>query len=166
MPPLSPIPTAASAVATTPTTDNNGSKSLDVSADGKWLTATRSDSTLIVHNLADPAKPVCLALPAPDSQTVAFSPNSQRLAVLSATDRLSVFDLAHPDEPILLGAPAVPENTPSTQLAARDNTRTTSWLAWQDDTTLLVATVDGSVEALHLDPAGWRARVDSLFAAP
>jgi WD40 repeat protein len=152
--------------ATTPTADNNGSKSLEVSADGKWLAATRADSTLIVHNLANPAGPICLALPAPDSKTVAFSPNSRRLAVLSATDRLSVFDLANPDQPILLGAPATPENSPTAQLAARDNTRTTSWLAWQDDATLLVTTVDGTVEALHLDPAGWRTRVDSLFAAP
>jgi WD40 repeat protein len=151
---------------TTPTTDNNGSRSLDVTADGKWLVATRTDATLIVHSLADPTKPICLPLPAPDSKTVAFSPNSQHLAVLSATDRLSVFDLAHPDQPILLGAPAVPENSPSAILADRDNTRTTSWLAWQDDTTLLVSTVDGTVEALHLDPAGWRTRVDSLFATP
>jgi WD40 repeat protein len=151
---------------TTPTSDNNGSRSLDVSADGKWLVATRTDATLIVHNLVDPAKPICLALPAADSKTVAFSPNAQRLAVLSATDRLSVFDLAHPDQPLLLGAPATPENSPGARLAARNNTRTTSWLAWRDDTTLLIATVDGTVETLQLDPAGWHARVDSLFVAP
>ena len=146
-----------------PTTDNNGSKSLDVSADGKWLVATRTDATIIVHNLADPAKPICLALPAADSKTVAFSPNSQQLAILSATDRLSVFDLGHPDAPLLLGAPAVADNSPLATAARRDNARSTSWLAWQDDQTVLISTSDGTVESIRLDPAAWRTRVDSLF---
>ncbi len=144
-----------------PTIDNNGSKSLDVSADGKWLVATRTDAAVIVHNLADPAKPVCLALPAPDSKTVAFSPDSKKLAILSATDRLYVFDLAAPESAIILGAPAVPDTSPLA--IAAGTARKTSWLAWQDDTTLLVSTTGGAIESITLDPAGWRARVDSLF---
>jgi WD40 repeat protein len=143
------------------TTDNNESKSLDVSADGKWLVATRTDAAVIVHNLADPAKPICLALPAPDSKTVAFSPDSKKLAILSATDRLYVFDLAQPDMAIILGAPTVADNSPLA--VAAGTARKTSWLAWQDDGTLLVSTTGGAVESIVLDPTGWRARVDSLF---
>jgi len=143
-----------------PTTDNNGSKSLDVSADGKWLVATRSDDRVIVHNLTDPSKPLCLALPAPDSKTVAFSPDGTQLAILSATDRLYLFDLAHPDTATILGAPAVPENSP--ERIAAGTARTTSWLAWQDDHTLLVATTAGTIQSISLDPASWRARVDTL----
>src|SRR3569833_2978105 len=96
-----------------PTTDNNGAKSLDVSADGNWLVTTRSDDHVIVHILADPTKPLCLALPAPDSKTAAFSPDSKHLAILSATDRLYLFDLAHPETATILGAPAVPANSPA-----------------------------------------------------
>jgi WD40 repeat protein len=143
-----------------PTTDNNGAKSLDVSADGKWLVATRSDDRVIVHNLADPAQPLCLALAAPDSKTVAFSPAGTQLAILSATDRLYVFDLAHPETAIILGAPAVPDNSPEAIAAA--TSRTTSWLDWQDEHTLLIATTAGTVESVNLDPAAWRARVDTL----
>jgi len=143
-----------------PTTDNNGAKSLDVSADGKWLVATRSDDRVIVHNLADPAQPLCLALAAPDSKTVALSPAGTQLAILSATDRLYVFDLAHPDTATILGAPAVPDNSP--EAIAAGTARTTSWLAWQDEHTLLVATTAGTVNAVNLDPAAWRARVDTL----
>jgi len=154
---------ATSACAAAPTTDNNGSRSLDVSADGKWLVATRTDSAVIVHNLADPASPLCLALPAPDSKTVAFSPDSTRLAILSATDRLYVFDLAQPDTALVFGVPAVPENAPLA-LAAGD-ARTTSWLAWRDATTLAIATRGYGVERVALDPAGWRTRMDSIFIA-
>ncbi|MEQ1899478.1 MAG: TIR domain-containing protein [Devosia sp.] len=148
---------------TEPTTDNNGAKSLDVSDDGKWLVATRTDARVIVHNLADPAKPICIALLAPDSKTVAFSPDSSKLAILSATDRLYVFDLAQPDSAIILGAPAVPDNSPLA--VAAGPARTTSWLDWVDDQTLAIATTAGSVEMLRLDPASWRARVDSLAVA-
>ena len=147
-----------------PTTDNNGAKSLDVSADGKWLVTTRTDSTVIVHNLADPARPVCLALPAPDSKTVAFSPDSTKLAILSATDRLYVFDLARPDTAILFGAAAVPDNSPIA--VAAGPARTTSWLAWRDDDRLAISTIAGTVELVALDPAGWRARVDGVFITP
>jgi len=148
-----------------PTADNNGAKSLDVSADGKWLVATRTDAQIVVHNLADPSKPLCLALPAPDSKTVAFSPDSTQLAILSATDRLYVFDLAHPengDHP--RRPPAVPDNSPAA--IASGHARTTSWLAWRDDHTLLVATTAGLVESINLDPAAWRARVDTLGFTP
>jgi WD40 repeat protein len=145
---------------TAPTSDNNGSKSLDVSADGKWLVSTRSDDHVIVHNLADPAQPLCLALPAPDSKTVAFSPDSKQLAILSATDRLYLFDLAHPETATILGAPAVPDNSP--ERVAAGMARTTSWLAWQDNQTLLITTTAGTVESINLDPASWRARVDTL----
>lgn len=147
-----------------PTTDNNGAKSLDVSADGKWLVATRTDAQVVVHNLADPAKPLCLALPAPDSKTVAFSPDSKQLAILSATDRLYVFDLAHPETATILGAPAVPDN--SSEAVAAGHARTTSWLVWRDDHTLLVATTAGTVESVNLDPVAWRARVDTLGFTP
>ncbi|RYE08859.1 MAG: TIR domain-containing protein [Hyphomicrobiales bacterium] len=147
-----------------PTIDNNGAKSLDVSADGKWLVATRADSSVVVHSLADPAKPLCLALPAPDSKTVAFSPDSRRLAILSATDRLFVFDLAAPDSALIFDAPAVPVNSPLTDGAGA--ARTSSWLGWRDDNTLAIATAAGSVELIALDPAGWRTRVDSLSSAP
>jgi WD40 repeat protein len=146
-----------------PTTDNNGSKSLDVSADGKWLVATRSDSAVVVHNLSDPTKPLCLALPAPESKTVAFSPDSSKLAILSATDRLYVYDLAQPDTAVIFGAPAVPDNSPLAIAAGA--ARTSSWLAWQDDRTLAISTTAGAVESIVLDPASWRARVDSLHFA-
>jgi len=149
-----------SACGAAPTTDNNGAKSLDVSADGKWLVTTRSDDRVIVHNLADPAKPLCLALPAPDSKTVAFSPDSTQLAILSATDRLYLFDLAHPETATILGAPAVPDNSP--ERIAAGTARTTSWLTWQDNRTLLVSTTAGTIESIILDPAAWRARVDTL----
>jgi WD40 repeat protein len=145
-----------------PTTDNNGAKSLDVSADGQWLVATRSDAKVIVHNLADPAKPICFDLPARDSKTVAFSPDSGKLAILSATDRLYVFDLAQPATAIVFGAAAVPDNSPLA--IAAGPARTTSWLAWRDDRTLAISTTAGAVETIVLDPASWRARVDSLTA--
>ncbi|MEO7221805.1 MAG: TIR domain-containing protein [Devosia sp.] len=147
-----------------PTTDNNGAKSLDVSADGKWLVTTRTDSAVIVHNLADPAKPLCLTLPAPDSKTVALSPDSTKLAILSATDRLYVFDLNQPDSAIILGAPAVPDNSPIA--VAAGPARKTSWLAWRDDKTIAISTMGGTVESIALDPAGWRARVDTLIFTP
>jgi WD40 repeat protein len=143
-----------------PTTDNNGSRSLDVSADGKWLVATRTDSAVVVHNLADPTKPICLALPAPESKTVAFSPDSSKLAILSATDRIFVFDLNQPETAIIYDAPAVPDNSPLA--VAAGSARTTSWLAWRDDRTLAIATTAGAVETINLDPVAWRARVDSL----
>jgi WD40 repeat protein len=147
-----------------PTTDNNGSRSLDVSADGKWLVATRSDAAVVVHNLSDPTKPLCLALPAPESKTVAFSPDSSRLAILSATDRLYVFDLSQPETALIFGAPAVPDNSPLAVAAGA--ARTTSWLAWRDDKTLAISTAAGAVETIVLDPASWRARVDTLEFAP
>ncbi|MBI4923247.1 MAG: TIR domain-containing protein [Devosia nanyangense] len=150
----------ASICGAAPTTDNNGAKSLDVSADGKWLVATRTDAQVIVHNLTDPLKPICIALPAPDSKTVAFSPDTSKLAILSATDRLFVFDLAHPDDAIILGAPAVPDHSPVA--AAAGKSRTTSWLAWLDDKTLAISTIAGTVETIALDTDSWRARVDSL----
>jgi len=147
-----------------PTRDNNGAKSLEASADGKWLVATRTDAQVVVHNLADPTRPLCVALPAPDSKTVAFSPDSQRLAILSATDRLYVFDLAHPDSAIILGAPAVPDNSPLA--VAAGPARRTSWLVWLDDATLGISTTAGTLEAISLDTAAWRARVDSLSITP
>jgi hypothetical protein len=147
-----------------PTTDNNGSRSLDVSADGKWLVATRSDSAVVVHNLADPAKPICLTLPAPESKTVAFSSDSSKLAILSATDRLFVFDLTRPEAAIIYDAPAVPDTSPLA--IAAGSARTTSWLDWKDDDTVAIATTAGAVETINLDPASWRARVDSLNFTP
>jgi WD40 repeat protein len=146
-----------------PTTDNNGARSLDVSADGRWLVATRTDSQVVIHNLTDPTKPICIALLAPDSKTVAFSPDSKKLAILSATDRLYVFDITQPDNAVILGAPAVPDSMVLTQTAT---TRRSSWLAWEDDDTLLISTAIGTVETIRLDPAGWQARVDSLFFGP
>jgi WD40 repeat protein len=146
-----------------PSSDNNGAKSLDVSPDGKWLVATRADAAVIVHNLADPTKPLCLALPAPDSKTVAFSPDSRRLAILSATDRLYVFDLGQPDTALIFGAPAVPDTSPLAMAAG--SARTTSWLAWRDERTIVVSTTAGAVENIVLDPVGWQARVDSLAVA-
>jgi hypothetical protein len=118
---------------------------------------------VVVHNLSDPAKPVCLALPAPESKTVAFSPDSSKLAILSATDRLYVYDLAQPDTAVIFGAPAVPDNSPLAIAAGA--ARTSSWLAWQDDRTLAISTTAGAVESIVLDPASWRARVDSLHFA-
>jgi len=58
----------------------------------------------------------------------------------------------------------VPENSP--EAVAAGTGRTTSWLTWQDDATLLVSTTAGAVEVISLNPAGWRARVDSLLLAP
>ena len=147
-----------------PTTDNNGARSLDVSPDGRWLVATRSDAKMIVHNLADPSQPICLDLPARDSKTVAFSPDSAKLAILSATDRLYVFDLARPAEAIVYGAAAVADNSPLAQAAGAS--RTTAWLDWKDERTLVIATTAGAVETVLLDPAAWRARVDSLRPTP
>jgi WD40 repeat protein len=147
-----------------PTTDNNGSRSLDVSPDGKWLVATRSDAAVVVHNLSDPTKPLCLALPAPESKTVAFSPDSTKLAILSATDRLYAFDLAQPDTALIFGAPAVADTSPLA--VAAGSARTTSWLAWRDDRTLAIATTAGAVQTVVLDPASWRARVDTLTFTP
>ncbi len=46
---------------------------------------------------------------APESKTVAFSPDSSKLAILSATDRLFVFDLTRPETAIIYDAPAVPD---------------------------------------------------------
>ncbi|MEO6015393.1 MAG: hypothetical protein ABIQ30_17630, partial [Devosia sp.] len=146
-----------------PSKDNNGAKSLAFSADGKWLVATRTDSMVIVHNLADPKNPLCLALPTADSKTVAFSADSKRLAVLSATDRLYVFDLAHPDRAEIYGAPALATASAGTAPGAK---RLTSWMAWLDSDRIAVSTAEGTVEIIRLDPAGWRARVDSLFLTP
>ena len=119
---------------------------------------------MVVHNLADPAKPICLALPAPESKTVAFSPDSTKLAILSATDRLFVFDLARPDSAIIYDAPAVPDNSPLA--IAAGSARTTSWLAWRDDRTIAIATTAGAIEFIVLDPSSWRARVDTLAFTP
>ena len=149
---------------TGPTTDNNGARSLAVSGDGKWLVATRTDAAVVLHNLADPGKPLCLTLPAPESKTVAFSPDSTRLAILSATDRLYLFDLATPDTALIFGAPAVPDNSPLA--AAAGTARRTSWLAWQDDDTIAIATTAGAVESIALDAADWQARVDTLIFTP
>jgi len=142
-----------------PTSDNNGARSLDVSPDGKWLVATRTDDTIIVHNLADPAAPLCLTLAARDSRVVAFSPDSRRLALLGATDRISVFDLSASGAPLLRDIPATSDVARN---RANSNGRLAAWLAWQDDTTLLVATAAGTIESFALDEAGWQARVDSL----
>jgi WD40 repeat protein len=147
-----------------PTTDNNGAKSLDVSADGKWLVTTRTDAAVIVHNLGDPGKPLCLTLPAPDSKTVAFSPDSTRLAILSATDRLYLFDLGQPDTALVFGAPAVPDNSPIA--VAAGPARKSSWLAWRDNDTLVISTMAGAVESIDIRPERWRARVDSLQFTP
>ncbi|MBL8598437.1 MAG: TIR domain-containing protein [Devosia sp.] len=150
-----------------PTTDNNGAKSLDVSPDGKWLVANRSDAAVVLHNLADPARPLCLTLLAADSRTVAFSPDSTRLAILSATDRLYVFDLSAPDSAVILGAQLVAD-LPSWLVhpLGDDYLRQTSWLDWLDDEQLAIAAVSGQVLRLALDTASWRARVDSLFFTP
>lgn len=126
--------------------------------------ATRSDAAVVVHNLSDPTKPLCLALPAPESKTVAFSPDSSKLAILSATDRLYVFDLAEPETALIFGAPAVADNSPLA--VAAGSARTTSWLAWRDDRTLAIATTAGAVQSIVLDPASWRARVDTLTFTP
>jgi WD40 repeat protein len=149
------------------TTDNNGAKSLDVSADGKWLVANRSDSAVVLHNLADPARPLCLTLLAADSRTVAFSPDSARLAILSATDRLYVFDLATPESAVILGAQLVAD-LPSwfNHPLGDDYLRQTSWLDWLDNDHLAIAAASGQVLRLTLDTVSWRARVDSLFFTP
>jgi WD40 repeat protein len=149
-----------------PTTDNNGAKSLDVSPDGKWLAATRSDTVLIVHNLAEPQHPLCLTLLGPDSKTVAFSPDSSQLAVLSATDQLYVFDLAKGGEARFLGAQMIADLQSYFERPIGENLRRTSWLDWLDADTLMLAAVDGTALRLSLDPAGWRARVDTLFFSP
>ena len=92
-------------------------------------------------------------------RVVAFSPDSRRLALLGATDRISVFDLSAPGAPLL-------RDIPATSDVARNrgggSGRLAAWLAWQDDTTLLVATASGTIESFALDEAGWQARVDSL----
>ncbi len=150
-----------------PTTDNNGARSLDVSDDGRWLVATRSDAQIVLHNLADPAQPLCLPLLTPDSRTVAFSPDSRRLAVLSATDRLYTFDLTQPNAPQVMGGQVLPDNP-----AWWDNPlgpeamRQLGWLEWTDDQQLAVADADGAVLKLDLDPSAWKARVDTLFVTP
>ena len=95
---------------------------------------------------------------------MAFSPDSAKLAILSATDRLYVFDLANPDSALIFGAPAVPEDSPLA--VAAGPARTTSWLAWRDDDTIAISTMAGAVESIDLRPDGWRARVDTLVFAP
>ena len=147
-----------------PTSDNNGAKSLDVSGDGKWLVTTRTDSAVIVHNLSDPAKPLCFELPAPDSKTVALSPDSTMLAILSATDRLYLFDLSQPQGALIFGAPAVPDNSPIA--VAAGPARKSSWLAWRDHNTIVISTMAGAVESISVRPDDWRTRVDSLHFAP
>ena len=126
--------------------------------------ATRSDARVIVHNLGDPARPLCFELPAPDSKTVAFSPDSTLLAILSATDRLYLFDLTRPESALIFGAPAVPDNSPIA--VAAGPARKSSWLAWRDADTILVSTMAGAIESIRVRPEGWRARVDSLHFAP
>ena len=102
--------------------------------------------------------------PAPESKTVAFSPDSSRLAILSATDRLYVYELARPDGALIFGAPAVPDNSPLAIAAGA--ARTTSWLAWRDDRTIALSTTAGVVESVVLDPLSWRSRVDTLMFTP
>jgi hypothetical protein len=126
--------------------------------------ATRTDATVILHNLGDPAKPLCFELPAPDSKTVAFSPDSTMLAILSATDRLYLFDLEHPDAALIYGAPAVPDSSPIS--VAAGPARKSSWLAWRDHDTIVISTMAGAVESISVRPEDWRTRVDSLHFAP
>jgi WD40 repeat protein len=149
------------------TTDNNGARSLDMSRDGNWLAATRSDAQIIVHNLADPGRPLCLPLLAPDSRVVSFSPDSKQLAVLSATDRLYAYDLSQSGAPLIMGGQLIPDlpfwwRHPLGQ----DNLRQIGWLDWTGANEIAIATADGDVLKLALDPAAWRARVDSVFIAP
>lgn len=147
-----------------PTTDNNGARSLALSPDGKWLAATRVDSAVVVHNLADPARPLCLTLLGADSRLLAFSPDSTRLAVVSATDLLYVFDLAHPDSAVILGAQLVPDEPAGlVHPLGQDHLRQVTAIDWLDDNRVAVAAVRGQVLQVNLDPAAWRARVDSLF---
>ena len=150
------------AVCGVPIPDANGAKSLEVSPDGKWLVATRTDWRVVVHSLSDPSRTICMKLAAPDTKVVAFSPDSTRLAILSSSDQLYVFDLTQPDGAIILGAPAVPERSVAGR-AAGGNVRAASWLVWLDNETLGISTIAGTVEAVTLDAAKWRQRMDSVI---
>jgi hypothetical protein len=133
---------------------NNGARSLDASADGRLLTATRADAIVAVFGTAPSGELIdCLKLKDGDrnSITVAFSTDSRALAVLTPA-RVSIYDLSKTEVPIILGA--VTGTGATSDLA--------NWIDWYDADRLLIAR-ENRVVQLDLRMDGWMERMDSVL---
>lgn len=142
--------------------DTQAGLSLDVHPDGRFISVTRSDRKVLIHDLKNELAPAQLDLPTADSRTVAFSPDGTRIAVLTSAGDLGIwnFDAATNTvaphvftDPI---PPALVRNVDGPAL------RQGNWIAWADNDRISIASETGDIIILSIDPDVIDARLNAL----
>lgn len=144
------------------TADDQAGLSLDVHPGGRFLTVTRSDRQVLIHDLSGVLPPARLELPTADSRTVRFSPSGAYITVLTSAGALGVwtFDAeTNTAGPHILVDPVPPALI---RQANGPAIRQANWISWLNEDRIAVASETGDVIVLSIDPAVIDARLESL----
>ncbi len=132
----------------TQSADRLSALSLDLSPNGRWLIASRSDDEVRVFDLDQQIEPISLKLSSDDSKVARFSPSGDRVGVLGSDGQLSIwsFDPATGQAELFMRVDPVSKGfAPNT-----DASRAAQWFDWVDDQQVAVATVVGDVLLIDL----------------
>jgi WD40 repeat protein len=137
-----------------------GVGSLSVSADGRLLATTGGDRFVTVYDIAKRQPWQTLATEAPETLTVAFSPDGKKLAALGSDNRLYVWAISESKAELDLAVSVL-----TGRAAVGDGNRRgehASWLDWASNDHVAVATSTAAITVIGIDPAKWLKRIDSL----
>lgn len=139
------------------TEDKLSSFDLDLSPDGQYLVATRSDDVVRIYDMDSKTLAFEVDIPTNDTRVARFSPQGSRLAVLASSGRVYVWTLsANP-----LGAELFVEFEPAPSFLSAGGEKAI-WLEWIDEDTLAVAHQSYGVARVALDPGLLRQRLSEL----
>lgn len=133
--------------------DTHSALALDVSDDGRFLTATREDSRLLIYDIATGEIALELAVQQSNEEktgtkVAAFSPDQTRVAVLTTTGRVVIWALAHD----MSAGELLFDIDPSLTLGESSNAGKSVWIDWIDNTHFAVAHADLGVFVIDTHP--------------
>ena len=140
--------------------DKIGVGSLSVSRDRRLLATSSGNGYVPVYDIAKRAIWQVLKTETPEISSVAFSPDGQKLAALSADNWLYIWSIGPKAAELYLAVPVITRRT--LVGAAGTEHEHATWLDWIADDRVAIATGIAALRVVTIDPEKWLKRIDGL----
>jgi WD40 repeat protein len=137
-----------------------GVGSLSVSRDRRLLATSSGNGYVPVYDINKPAIWQVLKTETPEISSVAFSPDGQKLAALSADNWRYIWTIGPNAAELYLAVPVITRRT-LIGAAGKEHEHAT-WLDWIADDRVAIATGIAALRVVTIDPEKWLKRTDGL----
>lgn len=143
--------------------DADAGKSLSVSSNGRWLATSGGDDFVRVYDIKQNKSRPSLALDpnSGGSHTVAYSPDSKKLAALDAGGQVYIWTIDESSAERFAVFSGMPKERSGTADDVQGALKAT-WLAWVNNESLALASGTSSINVIGLNPGKWRSRIETL----